>query len=152
MFDPEMTGTHREPLPKRLIFSSVFDHLACEGLMTRLLEIENRNPTTTQRTVVLNAAISLARTIKKAQQILKDKLNTTSLFVTPPGFNQWLSALQRFVYPVTDICQCRGVDFAICAPNMQVSGRDFRPSWLSDMGDIASVLKILQSVETSGNS
>ena len=35
---------------------------------------------------------------------------------------------------------------------MRVSGRDFRPSWLSYMGYIASVSKILQSVETTGNS
>ena len=56
------------------------------------------------------------------------------------------------MYLVTEICQCRGVDFAICAPNMRVSGRDFRPSWLSYMGYIASLSKILQSVETTGNS
>ena len=35
---------------------------------------------------------------------------------------------------------------------MQVSGRDFHPSWLSYMGYIASVSEILQSVETTGNS
>ena len=29
MFDPEMTGTHREPPPKRIIISNVLDHLAC---------------------------------------------------------------------------------------------------------------------------
>ena len=55
--------------------------------MTRLSEIENRNSTTAQRTVVLNAAINLARAMEKAQKLLKNKLNTTSLFVTPPGFN-----------------------------------------------------------------
>ena len=90
--------------------------------------------------------------MEKAQQIMKDKLNTASLFVTPPGFNQWPSALQRFVYLVTEICQCRGVDFAICAPNMRVSGKAFRPSWLSYMGYIVSGSKILQTMETTGNS
>ena len=80
--------------------------------MTRLSEIENRNPTTAQRTVVLNAAINLARAMEKAQQTMRNKMNTASLIVTPPGFNQWPSALQRFVYLVTEICQCRGVDFA----------------------------------------
>ena len=45
MFDPEMTGsTYREPPPKRALVSNVFDHLARERLMTRLSEIENRNP------------------------------------------------------------------------------------------------------------
>ena len=66
IFDPEMTETYREPPPKRVIFSNVFDHLACEGLMTRLSEIENRNPTTAQRTVVLNAAINWVRAMEKA--------------------------------------------------------------------------------------
>ena len=152
MFDPEVTGTYRKPPPKRVIFSNVLDHLACEGLMTRLSELKNRNPTTVQRTVVLNAAINLARAMEEAQQKMGSKLNTVSLFVTPPGFNQWPSALQRFVYLVMEVCQCRGVDFAICAPNMRVSGRDFLPSWISYMGYNASVLKILQSVETTGNS
>ena len=40
----------------------------------------------------------------------------------------------------------------ICAPNMRISGRDLRPSWLSYMGYIASVSKVLQSVEKTGNS
>ena len=75
-----MTGTYREPPPKRVIFSNVFDHQACEGLIARLSEIENRNPTTAQRTIVLNAAINLARATEKAQQIMKDKMNTVSLF------------------------------------------------------------------------
>ena len=144
MFDLAMTGSYREPIPKRVIFSNVFDHLPCESVMTRLSEIENRSPTTAQRSVVLNAAFNLARAIEKAQQILRNKLNTASMFKAPPGFNQWPSALQRFVYLVTERCQCRGVDFAICAPNMRVSGRDFRPSWLSYIGYIASVSKILQ--------
>ena len=40
----------------------------------------------------------------------------------------------------------------ICAPNMRISGRDLRPSWLSYMGYIASVSKALQSVEKTKNS
>ena len=165
MFDPEMTGTYHEPPPKTVIFFNLINHLACESLMTRLSEIigtrqrseiiglrENRNPTTAQKTVILNDGINLARAMEKAQGIMRNKLNTASLFVTPPGFNQWTSALQRSVYLVTEICQCRGVDFAICAPNIRVSGRGLRPSWLSYMEYIASVSKILQSVETTGNS
>ena len=38
MFDPEMTGTHQEPPPKRVIISNVLDHLSYEGLMTWLSE------------------------------------------------------------------------------------------------------------------
>ena len=107
MFDPETTGTHHEPPPKRVIFCNVIDYLACEGLMTRLSEIEQRNPTKAQKTVVMNAAINLARAMERAQRIIRDKLNTASLFVTPPVYNQWHPALQRFVYLVTEICQCR---------------------------------------------
>ena len=90
--------------------------------------------------------------MKKAQRILKEKLNTSSLIVILPDYNQWHPALQRFVYLVTEICHYRGVDFAICAPNMRVSSRNLRPSWLSHMWFIASVSKTVQSVETSGNS
>ena len=47
----------------------------CEGVMTRLSEIENRSSTTAHRTVVLNAAINLARAMEKAQRIMRNKLN-----------------------------------------------------------------------------
>ena len=71
MFDTEMTGTQREPPPKRVITSNVLDHLACEGLMTILSEIKQRNQTIAQRAVILNAASNLARATEKAQCILK---------------------------------------------------------------------------------
>ena len=73
------------------------------------------------------------------------------IFVTPPGFCQWPSALQRFIYLVTEVCQSREVDFAICAPNLLIGSSDLRPPWLSYMGYIASVSKVLQSVEKTGN-
>ena len=81
--------------------------------MTRLSEIEQRCPITSQRTTILNAAISIARAMEKAHGKLREKLQTPVVFVTP-GFNQWQSALQRFVYLVTEICQFREVHFAIC--------------------------------------
>ena len=40
--------------------------------MTRLSEIEQSNPTTAQRTVLLNAAIKLARAIETALRILRE--------------------------------------------------------------------------------
>ena len=61
MFGPKMTGTHREPPPERSIISNELDHLVCDGLMTRLSEIGQRNPTTAQRAVILNAAVNPAR-------------------------------------------------------------------------------------------
>ena len=151
MFDPEMTGTFKEPPPRRVIISNVFDHMACEGLMAKIANVEIINPSPAQRTTVRNAALNMARAMEKAQKILKDKLNVPALFVTPPGFCQWPPALQRFIYMVTEICKCREIDFAICAPNMRISSNDFRPSWLSYMGYVASVSKVLQSVEKTGN-
>ena len=40
MFDLQMKVTHRDPPPKRVVISNVLDHLACEGLMTRLSKIQ----------------------------------------------------------------------------------------------------------------
>ena len=151
-FDPEMTGTFKEPPPRRVIISNVFDLLACEGMMAQIANVKILNPTPAQQATVRNAAVNLARAMEKAQNILKNKLKVPVIFVTPPGFCQWHSALQRFIYLVTEICQCREIDFAICAPNMRISSGDLRPSWLFYMGYIASLSKVLQSVEKTGNS
>ena len=40
----------------------------------------------------------------------------------------------------------------ICAPNLRICSGELRPSWLSYMGYNASVSKVLQSVEKTGNS
>ena len=40
MFDPEMTGTFKEPPPRRVIISNIFDHMACEGLMAQIANVE----------------------------------------------------------------------------------------------------------------
>ena len=65
MFDPEIAVTHQQPPPKSVIISNVLDHLACEGLMTRPSAMEQQNPTTAQRAVILNAAINLAGAMEK---------------------------------------------------------------------------------------
>ena len=152
MFDPEMTGTFKEFPPRKVIISNIFDHLACEGMMAQIANVELLQPCPAQRTMVRNAATNLPRAMEKAQNILKEKLKVPVIFITPPGFCQWPAALQRFIYLVTEICQCREVDFVICAPKMRISDRDLRPSWFSYMGYSASVSKVLQSVEKTGNS
>ena len=103
MFDPEMTGTFKQPPPRKVVISNVFDHLACEGMMAQIVIVELIQPTPEQRTTVKNAATNLARALEKAQNILQDKLKVPVIFVTPPGFRQWRSALQRFLYLVTEI-------------------------------------------------
>ena len=40
MFDPEMTGTFKEPPPHKVVISNVFDHLACEGMMAQIASVE----------------------------------------------------------------------------------------------------------------
>ena len=40
MFDPEMKGTLKEPLPRKVIISNVFDRLACEGMMAQVAKVE----------------------------------------------------------------------------------------------------------------
>ena len=75
-----------------------------------------------------------------------------TLDIRIPMVQLMASRLKALVYLVTEICHGRGDDFAICAPNQQVSSRDLRPSWLSYLGYIASVYKILPSVERTGNS
>ena len=59
--------------------------------------------------------------------------------------------LQRFIFFVSEISQCRIEDFAICAPNTQVDCNQLRPSWLTLMGFIAALSKIIQPVEKTGN-
>ena len=152
MFDPDMEGTYKEPPPRRVVISNVFDHLACEGLIPAVSVMGDKKITTAQRTAVLIAAINLARAMEKAQNILETKIRTMAIFVTPPGFNQCPAAWQQFVYVVTEICLGRGVDFSICAPNLGINRVDWRPSWLSYMGFIAAVSKTPQSVEKTGNS
>ena len=119
--------------------------------MAQIANVEIMNPTPAQRATVRNAAVNVARAMEKAQNILRNKMNVPVLFVTPPGFCQWHPALQRFIYLVTEVCQCRETDFAICAPNMRISSDDLRPSWLSYMGYVASVSKVLQFSEKTGN-
>ena len=71
MFDPEMTGTFKEPPPRRVIISNVFDHLACEGIMAQIANVEILNPTPAQRATVRNAAVNLAKAMENAQNIFK---------------------------------------------------------------------------------
>ena len=96
MFHTELTGTFKEPPPRRVIISNVFDHLACEVMMAQIANVEILNPTPAQRAKVRNAATNLARAMEKAQNILKNKLKVPVIFVTPPGFCQLHSALQRY--------------------------------------------------------
>ena len=151
MFDPTMRGTYKEPPSKRVIICNVFDHMTCENFFLKTAAIEYADPTPVMRTQLMGSARKLATAMEKTQRILLEKLKVPVLFVTPPGFNLWPSELRQFIYLMTEICQYRGVDFAICAPSMRIDTNDLRPTWLSQMGFIAAVSKILQSEVTTGN-
>ena len=118
-----------------MIISNVFDHMACEGLMAQIANVEIINPSPAQRTTVRNAALNMARAMEKAQNILKDKLNVPALFVTPPGFCQWPPALQRFIYMVTEICKCREIDSC-----------DLRAQYADQLQRLSSLLAFLHGV------
>ena len=75
MFDPEKTGTFKEPPPHRVIISNVFDHLACEGMMAQIANVEILHPTSAQRATVRNAAVNLAKAMEKAQN-LKEQIES----------------------------------------------------------------------------
>ena len=151
IFDPEMKGTtFREPPPGKVINSNVFDHMACEEMFTLLHEIEHSNPARIRGNII-ESATRIATAMEKAKDALMKRLGVSVLFVTPPGFSNWPTVLQQFVHLVTEICQSRDVDFFICASNLRVDTHTLRPSWLSYQAYIASVAKVLQSIERRGN-
>ena len=51
-----------------------------------------------------------------------------------------------------EVCKARRIDFAICAPKLRVGAEDLRPAALSYLANIASISKVVQSVERYGNS
>ena len=62
MIDPEMTRSYGEPLPRRNIISSVFDHLTCENLPMKLTPIKLEDPTPEKKIEVNNAPTNIATT------------------------------------------------------------------------------------------
>ena len=41
IFDPNLTGSLKEPPPQRVIIANVLDHMACEGLLMNLDVVMN---------------------------------------------------------------------------------------------------------------
>ena len=76
------------------------------------------------RTKLMESVRKMATAMAKPQRILLEKLNVPVLFVTPPRFNLWQSELRQILFLTTEVCQYRGVDLAICAPNMQIETND----------------------------
>ena len=134
MSDPTMRGTYKEPPPKGVIIYNVFDHMTCENFLLKTAATEHVDPTREMRTQLMESVRKMATAMKKTQRILLKKLNVPEFFVAPPGFNLWPPELRQILNPMTEVCQYRGVDFAIYAPNIRMDGNDLRPTWLSQMG------------------
>ena len=128
MYDPNLTGSLKEPPPQRMIFANLLDQMACEGLLRDLDTImgDTRRPGNVATSVNI-----VADAMERAAGILRGRLGALALFVSPPGFMYWQQSLQQFVYILLEVCKARRIDFAICAPNLRVDHGDLRPDALS---------------------
>ena len=148
MYDPNLRGSLKEPLPQRVIFANLLDHMACEGLLRELDTIM----TDTRRPGNAAALVNVvADTMEHAEGILRGRLGALALFVSPPGFMYWPQSLQHFVYVLLEVCKARRIEFAICAPNLRVDRGDLRPDALSYPAFFAAISRVLIAVEHSGN-
>ena len=113
MYDPNLRGSLKEPLPRRVISPNLLDHMACEGLLRELHTIM----TDTQRPGNAAALVNVvADAMEHAAGFLRGRLGALALFVSPPGFMYWPQSLQQFVYVLLEVCKARRIEFAICAP------------------------------------
>ena len=149
IFDPNLTGSLKEPPPQHVIIANVLDHMACEGLVMNLDTVMNdvKHP---ERAGDLLRVVADA--MVTATEILRGQLGASALFVSPPGFLYWERNLQNFVYLLLEVGKARRIDFAICAPNLRIGAGDLRPAALSYLAYITSISNVVQSVERYGNS
>ena len=152
MFAPELEGSQKEPPPRRINFSNLMDHMACEGQLQdlpRLLrEMTTRDAARNEVSRLLHQiATAMERTVEK----LRTQLGVPSLFVSPPGMLYWGGMFQQFVYMLSEVCQARSIEFYLCAPNLRVSKTDLRPAALSAHAYLAAISRLLQPVEKGGN-
>ena len=148
MYDPNLRGSLREPPPRRVVFTNLIDHMACEGLLRNLdaLMADTRRPGS-----VASLVNVVADAMERAAGILRGRLGALALFASPPGFMYWQRSLQQFVYILSEVCKARRIEFAICAPNLRVDRGDLRPDALSYPAFFAAVSRVLIAVERSGN-
>ena len=149
IFDPNLTSSLKEPPLQRVIIANVLDHMACEGLLMNLDTVMNDVKHSERAGDLLRV---VADAMETATEILRGQLGASALFVSPPGFLYWERNLQKLVYLLMEVCQARRVDFAICAPNLRVGAGDLCPAALSYLAYIASISKVVLSVERYGNS
>ena len=152
MFAPELEGSQREPPPRRIIFSNLMDHMACEGQLQdlpRLLrEMTTRDAARNEISRLLH---QIANAMERTAEKLRTQLGVPALFVSPPGMLYWGGMFQQFVYMLSEVCKARDIAFYLCAPNLRVSKMDLHPAALSAHAYLAAISRLLQPVEKGGN-
>ena len=146
IYDPNLRGSQKEPPPQRVIFASLLDHMACEGLLRDLDAIMSDVRRPGDIAALVNEVVGA---MERAAGNLRGRLGALALFVSPPGFMYWPRSLQQFVYILLEVCKARRVEFAICAPNLRVDREDLRPDTLSYPAFFAAVSRALVAIERS---
>ena len=86
MFAPELEGSQKEPPPRRIIFSNLMDHMACEGQLQdlpRLLrEMTTRDAARNEESRLLR---QIATAMERTAEKLRTQLGVPALLVSPPG-------------------------------------------------------------------
>ena len=86
----------RPKLPTTIIICNVLDHLAVKGTLNRIAN------TATLDSIELfsNQVKDFVNYLEHAATELKNKLNSSTIFTSPPGFRQRPTNLQQFAYVV----------------------------------------------------
>ena len=101
-------GYLKEPLPKQFVFSNLIAQLACEGLLQDLPQVfRDMNNRESVRNEVARILHQVSTAMEKTVELLSTLLNLPAPFVSSPGMLYWGSALQQFVYMITEVCAAR---------------------------------------------
>ena len=125
--------------------------MACEGLLPDLPRTCVKCPTDAARNETAQVLHQVATAMETTTELLRTQLNTSVLFVSPPGMLYWGSAIRQFVYMLTEVCAARRIDFFMCAPNLRVGLDDMRTAALSVHAYLAAISRLLQTLERGGN-
>ena len=130
LFSPE--GPQSELPPSCIIFATLMDHMACEGLLENpphlLREMLNNE---TARNEVIKVLHRVATAMERTAELLRTHLKVPAMFFSPPGMLYWGGMFQQFVYMLTEVCSARNIEFYLCASNLRVGKDDLRPAAVS---------------------
>ena len=116
MFAPELEGSLREPPPEKVVLTNLIDHLACDGFLSNMQQLlKDMVAVKATRNEVALLLHQAATAMERTTEILRSRLNTPAIFVSPPGMMYWTRALQQFTYILTNVCLARqkGVSISV---------------------------------------